>query len=202
MKVLLIDFDGTLFDTVPRLYEVYLRFLDGFGVVGSASEFQSFSGATIPQFVTALSHRYALPGDLVGHYYQQVAQMYATAPLFPGSERMLRKATASGIRCAVVTASQQPLVERALARCGIADAFTQIVTAVGLAASKPDPEIYYRALAAMESDPQDCLAIEDSPQGVTAAERAGIPTLAFGTHWTNNTRNVIRSWDELDKYLG
>ena len=49
---------------------------------------------------------------------------------------------------------------------------------------KPDPEIYLRAAQKLEVEPQDCLVIEDSPNGVRAGVAAGMNVVAFATPFT------------------
>ena len=50
--------------------------------------------------------------------------------------------------------------------------------------AKPDPEIYLLAAQKLEVQPQDCLVIEDSPNGVRAGVAAGMNVVAFGTPFT------------------
>jgi beta-phosphoglucomutase-like phosphatase (HAD superfamily) len=55
--------------------------------------------------------------------------------------------------------------------------FDQIICGDMLEKSKPDPDIYLKAAAALQVAPQDCMAIEDSPNGLTSAYRAGMKTV-------------------------
>ena len=50
--------------------------------------------------------------------------------------------------------------------------------------AKPDPEIYLLAAHKLEVRPQDCVVIEDSPNGVRAGVAAGMNVVAFGTPFT------------------
>lgn len=208
MKVFLVDFDGTLVDSVPALYRVYLQFLQDHEIQGTAQEFKACCGMTIPQFVEFLAMRYSITGSLshhVNHYYDAVADVYRhQIALFPGARQVLDKAKAKGIRLAVVTASQEPLVNAFLAAHGLNDLFEYVITATGLPASKPDPAIYRRAVQTMQVTPTDCLAIEDSQQGVAAALGAGIPTIAFGAHWHDTIPNAAKrakTWNDCERYV-
>ena len=53
-----------------------------------------------------------------------------------------------------------------------------------VARKKPDPEIYARALSELDLEPGECLVIEDSQLGITAARAAGIPVLATPSAYT------------------
>lgn len=209
MNIILVDFDGTLVDSVPLLYQTYLQFLSHYGYIGSEDEFKACCGMTIPQFVQHLVKRYSIPGVVANHtchYYDAVSQVYQhKMTLFPGARQVLAAIQARGMRLAIVTASQQPLVQTFLERNDLEDIFEQIVTAEGLVASKPDPAIYRRALAVMQAAPEDCLAIEDSAQGVAAAVGASVSTVAFGAHWEFNDLppnvNIAATWEEVGHYV-
>lgn len=206
MKVLLIDFDGTLVDSIPHLYRIYLAFLQEHHVTGSAEEFDAINGPTVAQFVEFLVQRHALPGSLEQHidiYHTRIADVYTHAvELCAGAKQAICTARSRGIRCAIVTAAQADLVDLCLRRHRIRDLFECVVTAAGLASGKPDPAVYHRALQMMNAAAEDCLAIEDSRSGVAAAVAAGIRTIAFGDRWTSiDPIAQARCWDELEKLL-
>lgn len=72
---------------------------------------------------------------------------------------------------------------------------------------KPDPEIYLMASSMLEVAPQDCIVIEDSPNGVRAGVAAGMNVIAFATPFTidslHSTQVVKHQWivHDPDKLL-
>ena len=66
-----------------------------------------------------------------------------------------------------------------LGRLDIRDCFDAVVCAGGAIAAKPEPDVYLAACAALNVDPAEALAIEDSPHGITAAKRAGLWCVAL-----------------------
>lgn len=182
--VLLVDFDGTLVDSVPALKQAYVQFLAVRGKRGSQQEFASLNGIALKGVVETLKQHYGLSETveaLFREYVSGVERIYTQeVALMPGAEEVLRRARDQGTRLAVVTASDRSLVTEWLERNAIGELFEAVVTAEGLRASKPDPAIYLKALEVMRVSSVDTRAIEDSPHGVKAALRAAIPTIALG----------------------
>lgn len=98
-------------------------------------------------------------------------------PLMPGAARLVAALRDAGIPIAMATNAARPFAEKALDRAGHADTFPVLVTAGDVAQPKPAPEIYLAAAAALGVDPTGCVAVEDSPTGVTAGVEAGMTVL-------------------------
>lgn len=101
-------------------------------------------------------------------------------PLRQGVTRLLEEAAAEGLRLAIVTTTSPENVAALLAHglgAGARDRFEVIVAGDAVAAKKPAPDAYLRALALLRLGPLDCLALEDSGNGLRAALAAGVPTL-------------------------
>jgi HAD superfamily hydrolase (TIGR01509 family) len=82
-----------------------------------------------------------------------------------------------GIPCAVATSTRYPNAVRKLENAGIIHHFQALVGGDQVADSKPHPEIYLKAAAAINMKPADCLALEDSNNGVRAAYGAGMTVI-------------------------
>ncbi len=77
------------------------------------------------------------------------------------------------IRTAIATATDPQRAERYLERAGLAGCFDRIISAVMVKEGKPSPDIYLYACEQLGERPEDCYAVEDSPNGVLSAFRAG-----------------------------
>ena len=97
----------------------------------------------------------------------------------PGLTQLLDRVAAQGWPTAIVTNAPRANAEAMLEALGLSDRFDTIVVAEELARGKPDPLPYLTGLARLEATAAQSLAFEDSPSGVTAATRAGIPTLGL-----------------------
>lgn len=101
-------------------------------------------------------------------------------PLRPGVTALLAAAKARGQRLAIATTTSHgnidALLSRALGRGWAAD-FDAIVAGDDVPRKKPAPDVYRAVLEQLKLAPLDCVAIEDSANGLIAAREAGIPVL-------------------------
>ena len=118
--------------------------------------------------------------------YYQAAMRRQRYPFFAGAAELVNAAAAAGLMLGLVSGALRDEVEQALGQAGLRPLFKALVTAEDVAAGKPDPEGYRRALAEFNSQPplpsrlihpHEALAIEDSPTGLEAAAQAGLVTL-------------------------
>ena len=94
----------------------------------------------------------------------------------PGALDALRMVRAAGWPTALVTNTLRTLTEKALDSIG-REHFTVTVCGDEVPHGKPDPDPYLRAAELLGVAARSCLAVEDSPTGATAAERAGCAVL-------------------------
>ncbi|MCI2418472.1 HAD family phosphatase [Saccharopolyspora sp. K220] len=100
-------------------------------------------------------------------------------PWRPGAPEALREARALDIPTALVTSTIRSLTDLALETLG-RDSFDVTVCGDEVGGkNKPDPEPYLKAARLLDVDPAECVAIEDSPTGVAAAEAAGCVVIAI-----------------------
>ena len=111
----------------------------------------------------------------------------------PGAEETLRFLRAKGIKTAVATATALDITKSHLTTIGVCDLFDSIVSAKNVAHGKPEPDVYLYACEQIGERPQDCMAVEDSPNGIMAAYRAGLRTVMVP--------DLTQPDEELTKYL-
>ena len=90
----------------------------------------------------------------------------------------LKQLKEAGFRLALASSTHLELVERVLKENGIRDYFEAVVSGEQCKKSKPDPEIYLYTAGQLKLKPEECLAVEDSTIGITAAHRAGLKIAA------------------------
>lgn len=100
----------------------------------------------------------------------------ADIPMKPGCAELL-DAAEGRVPLAVGSSSPRDLVGAVLASHGLTDRFVGIVTGDQVENIKPAPDIFLAAAATTKTPPAQCLVLEDSPAGATAAHRAGIPVI-------------------------
>lgn len=91
----------------------------------------------------------------------------------PGIDEILAFLRGSGIKTAVATATPIELTLQHLEKIGVKDQFDKIVSAKQVARGKPAPDVYLYACEQIGERPSDCIAVEDSPNGIRSAYAAG-----------------------------
>ena len=89
-------------------------------------------------------------------------------------EETLKFLREKGIKTAVATATALDITQSHLTEIGIYDLFDSIVSAKNVAHGKPAPDVYLYACEQIGEEPKNCLAVEDSPNGILSAYRAGL----------------------------
>ncbi|MGL5059656.1 MAG: HAD family hydrolase [Microcoleus sp.] len=113
--------------------------------------------------------------------YKTQLDSLETLPIYPGVAEFIAKVRSLGLKMAVVSGATRSEIELVLNRSGLADNFELIIAGDDLTASKPEPDGYLLAVERLDRkhpgwnlQPGECLAIEDTFAGITAAKRAGI----------------------------
>nr|WP_131758536.1 HAD family phosphatase [Actinomadura fibrosa] len=104
-------------------------------------------------------------------------RLSAFVPLMPGAKELLAELRGAGVPAALVSSSHRRLIEPVLDAVG-REHFVLSVAGDEVGRTKPDPEPYLTAAARLGADPGRCVVLEDSPNGVAAAEAAGCVTVA------------------------
>ena len=91
----------------------------------------------------------------------------------PYVEETIKELKRRGYQTAVVTATAEDRAVRYLEMVGFKELFDEIISATMVEHGKPAPDIYTFACAQLGLAPEECLAVEDSPNGVMSACQAG-----------------------------
>lgn len=94
-----------------------------------------------------------------------------------GADEVLDYLRTHGIQTAVATATDPVRAQEYLTKVGLYDKFDKIICATMVANGKPKPDIYLYACEQIGKKPGECIAVEDSPNGVRAAVDAGLRTI-------------------------
>lgn len=97
--------------------------------------------------------------------------------LKPGIKELLTYLKENDIPAAVATATDYERTKDYLTKVGIFDRFDKIVCATMVKSGKPEPDIYIYAAQQLGLEPSECMALEDSPNGVRSASSAGCVTV-------------------------
>jgi HAD superfamily hydrolase (TIGR01509 family) len=108
-------------------------------------------------------------------------ELDATLRPLPGVRATLAKLHAVGVPLAVLSDSESsgPQLEARLAKLGLADCFTAVVSSCDLKHTKPDSRCYAAALAALGTPSTRTAFVGHDAEELAGARRVGMPTIAF-----------------------
>lgn len=92
----------------------------------------------------------------------------------PGALELLEHLKKKGIVAAIATATDLERCSQYMAMTGLTDRFDKIISATQVDEGKPSPKVYEYACSVLGLDPKECVAVEDAPNGITSAYRAGM----------------------------
>ena len=175
------DMDGLLVDSEPLWYLAESAVMARLGGAWSPADQHALVGgsmASTVRYLLARATRQADPLAIAQWLIEEMVDLVRTRPLpaLPGVLSLLAEVRAARLQHALVTSSEPAVVDAVLDRLDVR--FEVIVCAADVMQAKPDPEGYRLAAAKLGADPKRCIALEDSPNGVAAAEAAGYRVIA------------------------
>ena len=182
MIAVLFDMDGLLIDSEPLWLEAETAVIRRLGgAPWTEADQQQLLGGSLDRTVRYLRAKASVPQplDVIGEWLMDEMEELVKArgvPLRPGAAALLDAVRAAALPHALVTSSERGFMDAVLAGTGLV--FDVTVCAADVSRTKPDPEPYLLAAKLLGTDPGSCTVLEDSPNGVAAAEAAGCQVIA------------------------
>jgi len=184
------DMDGVLCDSEEYMAEAGCRmFAETYGVTVQPEDFAPFTGTGENRYLGGVADQYAVAWDLE----RDKARAYAIyleiirGRLDPlaGVIDFIGACRDAGAKLAVATSADRVKMEGNLVEIGLpAGTFQVCLTGSDVEHKKPHPEIFLTAAARLGLAPEQCLVVEDAPNGIQAARAAGTKCLALTTSFT------------------
>jgi beta-phosphoglucomutase-like phosphatase (HAD superfamily) len=178
-KAILFDCDGTLLLTADLHFEAIAEAAQAQGATMPRDWYMSLTGMGRQDLFARFAGDFSLSLDLPRLIRDSIAMTVALAPRAtenPGVTALMR-AVSGRMPLALVTNSEAPIATSFLAATGLADHFDTVVTVEEAETPKPAPDLYLLAAGRLGVPIHHCLVLEDSAQGIEAANRAGAPCL-------------------------
>jgi HAD superfamily hydrolase (TIGR01509 family) len=181
LAAVLFDMDGLLVDTEPLWLETETEVMARLGAPWSAHDQEALLGGSMQRTVSYLLAKATRPAapEIVARWMLDGMLERVRAGrvvVRPGARELLAEVAAAGVPYGLVTSSQRAFADAVLAATGMR--FPVTVCAEDVTATKPDPEPYLLGTKLLDTDPACCVALEDSPNGVTSATAAGCRVVA------------------------
>lgn len=183
-RALIFDFDGLIVDTELPDYESWQEVYHSHGCDLAVEKWGLIVGGTGASDFDPHTHLEELCGQKLDREEvwisrrKQYLDSISEQPVLPGVLDYLDEADHLGLKLAVASSSPENWVRGHLARLGLYQRFAAVKTADDVARTKPDPELFLATLDELKLKADQAIVFEDSPNGVKAANSAGIFTVA------------------------
>jgi beta-phosphoglucomutase len=187
-KAVIFDLDGVITDTAHYHYLAWKALAESEGVHFDHAFNENLKGVdrmgSLNLILAGSSKTYSMEEKLAlaerknKQYVELIATM-SEADLLPGAIDALASVRAAGLKIGLASVSKNAFT--VLDRLGIRDRFDYVVDAALIANSKPHPEIFLNAAAALGVAPADCLGVEDAVAGVASIKSAGMFAVGVGS---------------------
>ena len=174
--------DGVIFDSERAQRAIWLEIAAEEGLKDMEAVYARCIGVTMEVTGGILKEAYGADfpwRDFRKRTTARYRERYAGGrlPLKPGARELLFSLRERGVPLALASSTDGTLVRLWLEDAGLMDCFDAVITGDMVTKSKPDPEIFLKACAALGVKPEDAYVIEDSFNGVRAAYAGGMHPL-------------------------
>ncbi|MDR1413141.1 MAG: HAD family phosphatase, partial [Actinomycetes bacterium] len=168
-------------DTERLAREVWRKVFSEYGLEFTDDCYKEIIGRTIKDAMIILDKAYGhhIPLQELNEKQEALYQDYITRPLplKPGADELLDWLAQNDIPCALGSSTYHDQVSAILQRNNLSDCFQVLVGGDDVARGKPAPDIFLAAARQLQVAPERCLIIEDSENGLRAANAAGAVTV-------------------------
>jgi len=175
------DMDGLLVDSEPLWFLSETEMMAEFGYQWLASDQAACLGGPLDRVGNYMSGLIGGKRDgdslMLDMIDRMVQKFKGDLPFMPGALELISDLQANGVELTLVSASPRSLVDAVLSNFTI-NPFVRSISSNDVKISKPDPEGYLLAASSRGHDVSNCLILEDSLTGVTAAKASGAWVLA------------------------
>jgi HAD superfamily hydrolase (TIGR01509 family) len=182
VRAVIFDFNGTLSDDEPILFEIFRDLFAEYGRPLSAQEyFDELAGLSDPEIVgTWLGQDHPAVDEVIERRTERYRELVADGSSVSEDMREAVRYAAAQVPVAIVSGASRAEIEPVLDAARLTDLVHVVVAAEDVARGKPDPAGYLRALELLggELESPDVLVFEDSEAGIASAKAAGMRCIA------------------------
>ena len=206
IKAVIFDMDGVLFDTERLCKDAWAAAAEEAGLVNGPEDEKKLydavnhciglNGTDTKEYLCSVYGSGFSYEELHGLCSRNMSQMIERdgLPMKEGVRELLSYLKEAGYKIGLASSSRRESIESHLSRAGISAYFESIISGDMVEHSKPEPDIYRIACASLSVEPENAIAIEDSPNGLKSAYRAGMYPVMVP--------DMIAPTEETDKLIG
>jgi len=204
IKAVVFDMDGVLIEAKDWHYDALNKALKLFGFeISRFDHLTTYDGLPTRRKLEMLSIERGLPTDLHA-FINEMKQIYTMEIVYTQCkprfvhEYALSKLKAMGYKLGVASNSIRSTIEVMMQKARLEDYLDVQLSAEDVTKSKPDPEIYVKAMSKLGVEPSQCLIVEDNENGIKAARASGAHVLVVNDVDEVNIENILNSIREIE----
>jgi HAD superfamily hydrolase (TIGR01509 family) len=209
IKTVIFDMDGVIVDTEPVHHYAYRLHFKDLNIEVSPEMYASFTGNSTKNIYERLKDVYKLTDEvrtlvatkrnLFNDAFDRKKDLY----LLEGVLDLIQDLHSNGMQLVLASSSAHVTIDRIFRRFDLHRYFSHIVSGEDFPKSKPHPAIFLKAAELANTPVDNCIVIEDSTNGIKAANAAGIYCIAYNSFHSklqdlSTADKVIERFDELD----
>lgn len=208
IKTVIFDMDGVIVDTEPVHHYAYNQHFKQLNIEVTPEMYASFTGNSTKNIFERLKVQFNLADD-VATLVETKRNMFNDAfdnkedlYLLEGVEDLIKDLHSNGMQLVLASSSATVTINRIFNRFGLHKYFTHIVSGEDFPKSKPHPAIFLKAAELSQTPVENCIVIEDSTNGIMAANAAGIYCIGYDSFHSKMqdyslADRVIKDFNEL-----
>ncbi|MEO8664494.1 MAG: HAD family phosphatase [Ignavibacteria bacterium] len=191
MKVIIFDMDGVLIDSEPAYLEMNLKMFSEYGIGMDDENYKALVGMPSLPMWTMLKEKYDLKNEVTDIIQREKGRMYdiLNSELIPGPMDgvvdLLERLASEGFKLSVASSSAKSNIELILNRLNLSKYFSYVISGEEVINGKPAPDIFLKVADHFTQPADKCFVIEDSANGVAAANSAGMLCIGFKNNGSN-----------------
>ena len=212
LQCVIFDMDGVIIDSEEIHKKAYYETFNSLGVDVSEELYKTMTGSsTINAFQKLVNHFNLndIPEELVLQKRKRYVNYFENDPtleLVHGVKELIQFLNKQNLTLVLASSSAMVNINRVFSRFDLNQYFTAKISGADLTASKPHPEIFEKAAILGGVSKEQCIVIEDSDNGIKAANDAGIFVVGYenplvSDQTLKDANLIIRDYNILKKYI-
>jgi beta-phosphoglucomutase family hydrolase len=185
IKAIIFDMDGVLVDSEPFHIELEKQQFLQYKLSVSNEEHAQYMGVASDVMWNQIAEHHSInvsAEDLIEQFKIKSIRYFSELgeiPVMPGLIDFLEKLSSKNFPMAVASSSYPEIIKIILEKTDIQKYFQVVVSSQEAGKSKPEPDVFLLAARKLGIPAKDCLVVEDSANGIKAAQAAGMSCVAY-----------------------